>query len=89
MFEILSRCKGVPRRYRAVPLGLLKPFASLMEWVENRLKLPKLITPYSLYTLGSNGHFSHAKADRMLGYKVRPLEQTLADTAAWLRSETV
>ncbi len=89
MFEILSRCKGVPRRYTAVPLGLLKPFASLMKWVENRLKLPKLITPYSLYTLGSNGHFSHAKADRVLGYQVRPLEQTLADTAAWLRSETV
>ncbi len=89
MFEALSRFKGVPRTYRTVPLKLLTPFAPLIERVENWLGLPKLITPYSLYTLGSNGHFSHEKADRELGYTVRPLVQTLADTAAWLQNETV
>ena len=89
MFETLSRFKGVPRTYRTVPLKLLMPFAPLIERVENWLGLPKLITPYSLYTLGSNGHFSHEKADKELGYTVRPLERTLADTAAWLQNETV
>ena len=48
------------------------------------MRLPLLITPYSVYTLGSNGNFSHAKAARDFGYAPRPMEETLADTALWL-----
>lgn len=42
-------------------------------------------TRYSLYTLKSNGHFSHDKATRELGYRPRSLKDTLKDTLRWLR----
>ena len=88
IFECLSAFKGIPRAYKAIPLKPLILFAPLLEWAAKKLGLPKLLTPYSLYTLGSNGHFSHEKADRELGYSVRPLEQTLIDTAKWLVNGT-
>lgn len=44
-----------------------------------------LVTPYSIYTLGSNGNFSHEKAENELGYTVRPIEETLADIVMWLQ----
>lgn len=43
------------------------------------MQLPMLLTPYSIYTLGSNGVFSYEKAARELGYAPRPVEETLAD----------
>ena len=42
-------------------------------------------TSYSLTTLTGNANFSHAKADRALGYTVRPFSETVADTIAWLK----
>ncbi len=84
MFEILSILRGKPKKYRTVPLKMLTPFALLIEKVERKRGFPLLITPYSLYTLGSNGNFSHEKADRELGYSVRPIERTLADMTAWI-----
>jgi dihydroflavonol-4-reductase len=41
------------------------------------------LTPYSLATLRSNSAISHAKATRELGYRPRPLRETLEDTIAW------
>jgi dihydroflavonol-4-reductase len=40
-------------------------------------------TSYSLRTISSNADISHEKAGRELGYRPRPLEQTIADTVAW------
>ena len=49
------------------------------------LKQPPLYTSYSLYTLDSNALFSHEKATRELNYQPRPIEETLRDTACWLK----
>lgn len=43
-----------------------------------------LYTSYSLYTLGSNSNFSHAKAEQQLGFKPRSLKESLADTVKFL-----
>ena len=40
-------------------------------------------TPYSLEVLQSNSHISHAKATRELGYRPRPLYESLVDTVRW------
>ena len=48
-------------------------------------KRQPLYTSYSLTTLTGNANFSHAKADRALGYTVRPFRETVADTIAWLK----
>lgn len=39
-----------------------------------------ILTPYSVYTLGTNANFSHEKASAELGYTVRDLRETVADT---------
>ena len=42
---------------------------------------------YSLDTLTTNARYSHEKAARELGYVVRPFDETVRDTIAWLRDE--
>lgn len=76
MFNMLSRLRGKVKKYRVFPLKLIKPFGKMIEWFEQKLHLPLLITPYSLYALGSNGNFDHKKATAELNYHPRPLEET-------------
>lgn len=67
-----------------LPLGLAKLAAPFCEIYYHLRKQTPLFTRYSLYTLQSKAHFSHAKADAELGYRARSLEETIADTVAWL-----
>ncbi|MCL2847769.1 MAG: SDR family NAD(P)-dependent oxidoreductase [Firmicutes bacterium] len=46
-----------------------------------------LYTEYSLYTLRSNGNFSHEKATKELGYSPRELKDSLRDTVEFLREK--
>lgn len=70
-----------------LPLWLAELTAPLSEIYYNIKKQPPLYTKYSLYTLRSNSNFSHAKADRELGYHPRPTEETITDTVKWLMSK--
>lgn len=45
-------------------------------------------TSYSLETLLSNSTISHAKAGRELGYRPRPLRDSLVDTVRWFLQQT-
>lgn len=45
-----------------LPLRLLKPAAPICEWFSRIRKKPLFLTPYSIYTLGSNALFSHEKS---------------------------
>lgn len=42
-------------------------------------------THYSLYNLSRNNEFSSEKARKELGFKSRPLNETLVDTINWLK----
>lgn len=42
---------------------------------------------YSVYNLTRNNNFSCEKARKELGYKTRPVEETIADEVAWLADE--
>lgn len=85
MFEILSRVSGKRKVYGTIPLELIRWISPLCEKIERAAGSALLITPYSIYTLGSNGNFSHEKAEKELGYVVRPIEETLADVALWMQ----
>ena len=67
-----------------LPYWFAKLTAPIAELYYNILKKPPLYTPYSLYTLQSNSLFSHAKADKELGYSVTDISKTLLDTVNWL-----
>lgn len=88
MFELLSKMTGNRKPWGSLPVAWLKSFGEVCGRTAQWLELPGLITPYSLETLESNGNFSHEKAEHELGYRTRPLEETLADTIQWIKEET-
>jgi len=70
------------RRVVCLPLGLLRLLAPAFERYSLLRKRPLFLTPYSVYTLGSNAVFSHDRATAELGYQPRALADTLDDILA-------
>ena len=64
-----------------VPYVMAKLIAPAAEWFSSVFsrKAP-LFTPYSVYTLNTNGHFSHEKAAREFGYHPRPIEESIRES---------
>lgn len=88
MFDILGRVSGKRKVWGTLPLKMVQWASPFCEKVERAAGMPLLVTPYSTYTLGSNGNFSHEKAEKELGYSVRPIEETLADIVIWLQEQS-
>jgi dihydroflavonol-4-reductase len=71
-----------PPRWTA-PLWLARvgaPFAEALSKIRRRRPL---FTRESLRVVAENPSYSRAKAERLLGYRARPLRDTIADTVAW------
>lgn len=88
ILELLHETTGQRRVKTILPLWFISLVAPLAEAYYRILRQPPLFTRYSIYTLNSNANFSHAKAERELGYKPRyTMRETLADTVSWLREQ--
>lgn len=46
-----------------------------------------MMTNFAVYNLARNNQFDYSKAERELGYRTRPYEETLRDEAQWLMEE--
>lgn len=68
-----------------IPMILAKMAAPVIEAAAKRQGRRPLFTAYSLYTLVSNSNFSNERAQRELGYRARPLEETVRDMVVWCR----
>jgi dihydroflavonol-4-reductase len=66
-----------------IPFSLAEFAARFTPWYYQKTKAKPRFTPYSLEVLQSNADISHAKAARELGYKPRPVIETIADTVRW------
>lgn len=86
LLDMITEAAGQKPIKVFLPMWLAKSTAPLSEFYYDLKHQPPLYTRYSLYTLGSNANFSHAKADRDLEYSVRPIRETINDTVEWLRS---
>jgi dihydroflavonol-4-reductase len=74
---------NVPPPKLVVPIGLARvgvPFAAAWGWLT---KQEPLYTSESLSTLAHTARISCAKAERELGYRARPMEETLRDAYAF------
>jgi len=87
LFQMIAKATGREPIKTFLPLWLAKLTAPLSEVYYNIKKQPPLYTKYSLYTLEANANFSHAKADRELGYHARSMQETIEDTVKWLKAE--
>lgn len=85
LFQMIAKATGRKPIKTFLPLWLAKLTAPLSEIYYNFRKQPPLYTKYSLYTLESNANFSHAKADRELGYSARSPQATIDDAVEWLK----
>ncbi|MFQ9441213.1 MAG: NAD-dependent epimerase/dehydratase family protein [Acutalibacteraceae bacterium] len=89
VLDDLHEITGKRRLKSVLPLWFAKLTAPLAEVWYKMLRQPPLYTSYSLYTLESNGNFSHEKATQELGYHPRSMKDTLTDMAYWLNLITV
>lgn len=67
-----------------IPLQLAHFTASLTPLYYRLTHIKPRFTSYSLATIASNSYISHAKAQLELGYRPRPLRESLGDTVRWL-----
>ncbi len=66
-----------------IPIPLAEFAARFTPWYYQRTKAKPRFTPYSLEVLQSNSNISHRKAERELGFRPRPMFETIADTVRW------
>lgn len=85
MMEWLAEITGVPAPRLCLPTWGARVVADVSSLWAAVIGGGLRITRESLYVLSSNSHVSHAKATRELGYRPRPLRESLADTVDWFR----
>lgn len=81
LLSTIRRIKGRRENKIELPHGLVRRIAPIAE----RLSLlagdrSPLLTPYSVYTLHTNGRFSHEKASKAFGYAPRGIMESIRDT---------
>jgi dihydroflavonol-4-reductase len=87
--ELLQRAAtiaGVRAPRFTPPLVLVKGLVRMLEAVSAIRRKPAPVTSDVLEIIGRYAWYDSTKARTELGWKPRPLEQTLADTIGWLRS---
>ena len=88
MFDILSEVSCLKKLSLYLPLWFVKAFTPFIEIYYRLASKTPLFTRYSLKTLSGNAMYSHEKASREFRYSTRPLRETLAVTAQWIKAES-
>ena len=92
MAELMPRLEavsGVKAPTRAIPMGVLYALGALSElWarVSGAPVLLSLATVKLMAQENDRSHYDHAKSERELGLRFRPVDETLADVVAYYRS---
>jgi dihydroflavonol-4-reductase len=82
-FALVGRVTGKPRRQLHTSPGMLRP----MLRVGSALRLPLPLDDQELASSAHWWYYTAAKARAELGFSVRPIDETVRDTAAWLRKD--
>ena len=82
----LEKASGVAAPKLRLPFGLVLVVAFIQETIGRLTGREVLITRESVRTLHGKYRMNSAKAQRELGARFRPLEETLKDVVAWYRS---
>lgn len=87
ILDYLEEATGIKAPKLRIPLWLARCTAPLSEIYYKILKQKPLYTSYSIYTLSSNSLTTHQKAEVELGYRPRPIKETITDTVEWIKRE--
>lgn len=84
ILSLLNKVRFLCGKRRAnleIPYGVAKTFAPLAEKLSLTFRgTSGLYTPYSVYTLHTNAHFSHEKAKREFGYRPRNIDDSIKES---------
>ncbi|MBR0391739.1 MAG: dihydroflavonol 4-reductase, partial [Oscillospiraceae bacterium] len=81
LVNTIRRLQGKKTTRFEAPHAAAKLIAPAAEWVSRVFtREAPLLTPYSVYTLHTNGRFSHEKATREFDYHPRPMEESIRDS---------
>lgn len=81
LLNTIREMKGKVSRKFILPYNIAKVFAFLYEKISVLFKIQvPFFTPYSIYTLQTNGHFSHLKAFREFNYSPRDIKESIEDS---------
>jgi dihydroflavonol-4-reductase len=83
LLALLERVTGVRSKARRLPMWLAQFAAQFTPLYYGLRRAKPRFTSYSLRVLASNCLMSSAKAVRELGYKPRPLSETVRNTIEW------
>jgi len=82
-FALVGRVTGKPRRQLHTSTGMLRPILR----VGSALRLPLPLDDQELASSAHWWYYTAAKARAELGFSVRPIDETIRDTAAWLQKD--
>lgn len=85
LYQAIDSTISRKRHTPILPLWLAKLCAPISEAFAKLLGRKTSFTQYSIYTLGAKSNFCHTKATKQLGYKPRPISDTIRDTILWLQ----
>ncbi|MBN2386893.1 MAG: NAD-dependent epimerase/dehydratase family protein [Anaerolineales bacterium] len=83
MIETVREVTGKAFASIKIPFSLAELAARFTPWYYRQTRTRPRFTPYSLEVLQSNSNISHEKASSELGYRPRPVIETIADTVRW------
>ncbi|MGI6078186.1 MAG: NAD-dependent epimerase/dehydratase family protein [Fastidiosipilaceae bacterium] len=84
LFQLVARWMGKTTiKLILFPLWLVKFAARIVVKFARLFNKKTFFTPYSIEVLDSNSDMDHSKAVKELGFKPRPLEETINDTLKW------
>ncbi|MFH1039106.1 MAG: SDR family oxidoreductase [PVC group bacterium] len=85
MARLIAKISGRPAPGFMTPMWLGRVAAPLfVGWARLTGRRP-LFTPEALHALRNHRHVSHRKASEELGYRPRPIEETIRETLEWFR----
>lgn len=85
LFHEVHEQTGAREIKMMLPLWLVKATVPLYAIYYKMKKRPPIFTDVALYNLTRNNNYSRQKAEAELGFTVRPVKETIADTLTWLR----
>ena len=81
LVNVIRKIRGKKPTRIEVPHAVVKLIAPAAEsFVRAFSREAPILTPYSVYTLNTNGKFSHEKAAREFGYHPRSIEESIRDS---------
>lgn len=80
MFDFMAKCLRRKKTIYTFPTKIILPFAPIVNAIMKSKGMDPLLTNNSLSLLASEAVFSHTKADKELGYRPRPIYNTIIDT---------